>query len=63
MKSFFLVLIMMLIFSPCYGQDLNLGDLEKITAAKNKARLKSEALSKEKKEISSELSSLKNQLI
>ena len=56
-------MIMMLIFSPCYGQDLNLGDLEKITAAKNKARLKSEALSKEKKEISSELSSLKNQLI
>jgi len=53
----------MLIFSPCYGQDLNLGDLEKITAAKNKARLKSEALSKEKKDISSELSSLKNQLI
>ena len=54
---------MMIPFAPCYGQDLNLGDLEKITAAKNKARLKSEALSKEKKDISSELSSLKNQLI
>ena len=53
----------MIPFAPCYGQDLNLGDLEKITAAKNKARLKSEALSKEKKDLSSELSSLKNQLI
>ncbi|MDG1141591.1 MAG: peptidoglycan DD-metalloendopeptidase family protein [Hellea sp.] len=63
MRSFFLILIMMIPFAPCYGQDLNLGDLEKITVAKNKARLKSEALSKEKKDISSELSSLKNQLI
>ena len=54
---------MMIPFAPCYGQDLNLGDLEKITAAKNKARLKSEALSKEKKDISSELSNLKDQLI
>jgi septal ring factor EnvC (AmiA/AmiB activator) len=53
----------MIPFTPCYGQDLNLGDLEKITAAKNKARLKSEALSKEKKDISSELSNLKDQLI
>ena len=53
----------MIPFAPCYGQDLNLGDLEKITAAKNKARLKSEALSKEKKDISSELSNLKDQLI
>jgi septal ring factor EnvC (AmiA/AmiB activator) len=53
----------MIPFTPCYGQDLNLGELEKITAAKNKARLKSEALSKEKKDISSELSNLKDQLI
>jgi len=63
MKFFILILILIVPLTPCSGQELNLNDLEKITKAERKARLKSKALSKEKKEISIELKNLKIQLI
>lgn len=49
MKFFILILILIVPLTPCSGQELNLNDLEKITKAERKARLKSKALSKEKK--------------